>query len=70
MDYESRIIALEETVGLQGKTIDDLSDVIAEQQKQIDKNERMLRAVANKLHAMYDPGLSVDGPPDEAPPHY
>lgn len=70
MDYERHIIALEEIVGLQGKTIDDLSDVIAEQQKQIDKNERMLKAVANKLHAMYDNGMSADSPPDEAPPHY
>lgn len=66
---EDRIISLEETVALQGKTIDDLSDVLAMQQKQIDKMERMLQAVANKLHAMYDPSLEI-GPPDEAPPHY
>lgn len=66
---EDRIIALEETVALQGKTIDDLSDVLAMQQKQIDKMERMLNAVSNKLHALYDPSLEV-GPSDEAPPHY
>jgi len=68
-EHEDRIIALEETVALQGKTIDDLSDVIAEQQKQIDKNERLLKAVATKLSAMYDPTMEI-GPPDEAPPHY
>lgn len=70
MDLENRIITLEEIVGLQGKTIDDLSDVIAAQQKQIDNNERMLKAVATKLHAMYEPGSGSDSPPDEAPPHY
>ncbi|MBU1003635.1 MAG: SlyX family protein [Proteobacteria bacterium] len=70
MNLEDRIVTLEEIVGLQGKTIDDLSDVIADQQKQIDSNERMLKAVATKLHAMYDSGSAMDGPPDEAPPHY
>ncbi|WP_461208499.1 SlyX family protein [Desulfocurvus sp. DL9XJH121] len=67
---EDRIIALEETVALQGKTIDDLSDVIAEQQRQIDKNERMLRAVATKLSSFAETGSTLDQPPDEAPPHY
>ena len=67
---EDRIIALEETVALQGKTIDDLSDVIAEQQRQIDRNERMLKAVATKLHAMYEQDEFIGAPPDEPPPHY
>lgn len=69
LELEDRVISLEETVAMQGKTIDDLSDVIAEQQKQIDKNERLLKAVGTKLAAMFDPNLEV-GPPDEAPPHY
>lgn len=67
---EDRIIRLEETVALQEKTMEELSDVIAGQQKQIDTLERMLRSVATKLHAMYDPTTGIDSPPDEAPPHY
>lgn len=67
---EERIIALEETVALQGKTIDDLSDVIAAQQRQIDHNERMLKAVATKLHAVYESGDLMGEPTDEPPPHY
>lgn len=66
---EDRIIALEETVALQGKTIDDLSDVIAAQQRQIDRNERMLKAVATKLHAMFEEN-DIGAPSDEPPPHY
>ena len=67
---EDRIITLEETVALQGKTIDDLSDVIAEQQRQIDRNERMLKAVATKLHAMFEQDDFIGAPSDEPPPHY
>ena len=67
---EDRIITLEEIVALQGKTIDDLSDVIADQQRQIDRNERMLKAVATKLHAMYEAGDAFGEPSDEPPPNY
>ena len=67
---EDRIIRLEETVAMQAKTIDDLSDVLAAQQKQLDTMERLLQSVATKLHAMYDPSSGIDSPPDDAPPHY
>lgn len=67
---EDRIIRLEETVALQDKTIEDLSDVLAAQQKQLDAMERMLQSMATKLHAMYDPSSGIDAPPDDAPPHY
>lgn len=67
---EDRIIRLEETVAMQEKTIDDLSDVLAAQQKQLDTMERLLQSVATKLHAMYDPSSGIDSPPDDAPPHY
>lgn len=67
---EERIIRLEETVALQEKTIEDLSDVIAAQQKQIDAMERLLQAVATRLQAAFTAGASTAAPPDEAPPHY
>jgi len=67
---EERIIRLEETVALQEKTIEDLSDVIAGQQKQIDAMERLLQAVATRLQAAFTAGASTATPPDEAPPHY
>lgn len=67
---EDRIIRLEETVALQDKTIEELSDVIADQQQQIDAIERMLRPMANKLHALFDSSSGMDMPPDDAPPHY
>lgn len=67
---EDRIIRLEETVALQDKTIEDLSDVIAAQQKQIDRLERTQKSIATKLHAMFDHSSGIDAPPDESPPHY
>ncbi|MCK9241127.1 SlyX family protein [Desulfocurvus sp.] len=67
---EDRIIRLEETVALQEKTIEDLSDVLAAQQKQLDAVERLLQAVATRLQTAFTVGATTAAPPDEAPPHY
>jgi SlyX protein len=67
---EERIIRLEETVALQERTIEELSDVLAAQQKQIDAMERLLQAVATRLQAAFTVGATTAAPPDEAPPHY
>lgn len=69
-DMEERIMRLEETVALQGKTIDDLSDVIASQQRQLDDDERLLKAAVTRLRALWEMNDAQELPPDEKPPHY
>ncbi|NJB69006.1 SlyX protein [Desulfobaculum xiamenense] len=66
--YEDRIIKLESDVALNLKVIDDLNDVIAAQQKQIDMLERRLDLVVSKLASI--DMESGGGPADEVPPHY
>jgi len=65
---EDRVISLETDVGLQGKTLDDLSDVIADQQRQIDELERQMKFVMSKIQGWQPDG--ADAPAQEVPPHY
>ncbi|SKA63150.1 SlyX family protein [Desulfobaculum bizertense] len=65
---EERIIRLESDTAMNLKVIDDLNDVIASQQKQIDRMERQLERVTRKLLEIdYDEGGNIPDPP---PPHY
>lgn len=65
---EDRIIRLESDVALNLKVIDDLNDVIADQQKQIDRLERRLELISVKLASL--DVESTNGMSDEVPPHY
>lgn len=66
---EQRIIDLEQELALQRHTVDQLSDIIAEQQKDIDRLTASFRAVAGKIKA-FDEFLSEGGVDDGPPPHY
>lgn len=65
---EEEIIELQTKVAFQDRAMEQLSDVVAAQQRQIDELEKRLKVLANKLR---DVALSdqVEGP-EPPPPHY
>ena len=60
---EGRVVELEQRYMRLEKTVDDLSGVVAAQQKHIDHLERELGSLLQRLGA-FEPG------PNEPPPHY
>ncbi len=63
---ELRIVELELKVGEQQQQLEDLSEVVYRQQREIDSLKVALHSLAQKLQA--DPGVTDDKP--ERPPHY
>ncbi len=68
MSEETRIVALEEMVAHQAKTIDELSDQIREQWATIDKMSRTLERLTERLLGLED--TSSEAPAVTRPPHY
>ena len=64
---EQRIQKLEENSIFQDETIDDLSQVIIDQQKQIDALVTDIARLQAALSSVADPGEKTPDPP---PPHY
>ena len=64
---QERIDELESRFTLQEHLVNELSEVIWKQQKQLDALQRLVGQLEQKLGG--DPGL-VDGKADEKPPHY
>lgn len=69
MDLEARIIELETKISYQDHTIQELSDVIARQQRQIDRLETDTKRIRDHLKGGSESHLAR---PDEEtpPPHY
>jgi len=65
---ETRVVALEEMVAHQAKTIDELSDQIREQWTTIDKMTRTLERLTERLLGLEE--TSSEAPPVTRPPHY
>lgn len=65
---EDRINALEEMVAHQAKTIDELSDQLAEQWKVVDRMKRALEVLGERLIGLED--RSTEAAPVTKPPHY
>ncbi len=63
-----KIIDLETRMAYQDDTIQQLSDVIYRQQKQIDKLEKMVELIVGKVQDISSSLPSA--PQDEKPPHY
>jgi len=67
-EMQQRITQLEETVAHQELTIADLSDELSKQWQTIDRLNRIIEEIREKMDTMV-----LDGPApaaDEAPPHY
>ncbi|MBB3291165.1 MULTISPECIES: SlyX family protein [unclassified Rhizobium] len=67
-DEQSRIIKLEETVAYQAKTIEELSDQIAEQWKVVEQTRQKLDRLTERFLTLEE--QSLDAPAITKPPHY
>ena len=67
-DQQSRITTLEETVAYQAKTIEELSDQIAEQWKVVEQVRQKLDRLAERFLTLEE--QSLDAPAITKPPHY
>lgn len=65
---EDRITALEEMVAHQAKTIDELSDQLAEQWKMVDRMKRAMEILGERLIGMEE--RTTEAAPVTKPPHY
>jgi SlyX protein len=68
---ETRFIDLETKLAYQEDAAQQLSDVVARQQRQIDALETALRALIERVNtlAVQEPGKATT-PADDVPPHY
>lgn len=64
---QDRIDKIEIHYGYLQKTVDELSGVVLEQQKEIRELRRMLKILAEKFQELSSPTSIA---PDEKPPHY
>jgi SlyX protein len=67
MTVDERLIEVEIRAAHLEKLVGDLSEVIYQQQKELDQLRAVVGQLREKLSA--DPGL-VDGSRDDKPPHY
>ncbi|CAN7147880.1 SlyX family protein [Pararhizobium sp. LjRoot235] len=63
-----RITRLEETVAYQAKTIEDLSDQLAEQWKIVEQTRAKLDRLTERFLSLEE--QSLDAPVNTRPPHY
>ncbi len=66
---ENRLIDIETRIAYQEDTIQQLSDIVAKQQRQIDKLADLSKLLTERYQSLQasDTGASID---DEKPPHY
>ena len=67
-DEQSRITALEELVAYQAKTIEELSDQVAEQWKMTEQTRQKLDRLTERFLTLE--GQTLDAPAITKPPHY
>lgn len=67
-DEQSRITRLEETVAYQAKTIEELSDQLAEQWKVVEQTRQKLDRLTERFLTLEE--QSLDAPAIAKPPHY
>ncbi|MGF9693863.1 SlyX family protein [Rhizobium sp. 0TCS1.26] len=63
-----RILALEETVAYQARTIDELSEQLAEQWKVVEQTRAKLDRLTERFLSLEE--TSLDAPANTRPPHY
>jgi len=67
-ETEKRIIALEETIAHQAKTIEELSDQLTEQWKVVEQTRAKLDRLTERFLSLEE--QSLDAPAITRPPHY
>ncbi len=68
-DLEIRVTELETKIAFQEKTIEELNDVIVHQQFMLDKMQRQLRHLADKLKGVQSSNIASLAE-ETPPPHY
>ena len=68
VDDDERVVRLEETVAHQAKTIEDLSEQLAEQWKVLEQTRVKLDRLTERFLVLEE--ASVDAPAITRPPHY
>ena len=66
---QERLTDIEIKLAHAEQSLNELSDVIFRQQRQIDKLERLVESLKERLQAS-EAGGQLSGPADEKPPHY
>jgi len=67
---ENRLIELESKLAYQEDAAQQLSDVVARQQKQIDALEAALRILIDRVQSLSQASAEKTSLLDEVPPHY
>ncbi|PZM12520.1 SlyX family protein [Rhizobium tubonense] len=67
-DIQSRITKLEEVIAHQAKTIEELSDQLAEQWRVVEQTRSKLDRLTERFLTIE--GESLDAPANTRPPHY
>jgi SlyX protein len=67
-ETQSRITKLEETIAHQAKTIEELSDQLAEQWRVVEQTRMKLDRLTERFLTIE--GESLDAPANTRPPHY
>lgn len=65
---QERIVELEIKLAYQEKTLNELSDVVLDQQRHIERVEKQLDALKRQITAGAQPDAAP--PADDPPPHY
>ncbi len=68
-DLEIRVTELETKIAFQEKTIEELNDVMVQQQFMLDKMQRQLRHLADKLKGVQSSNIASLAE-ETPPPHY
>lgn len=66
---ENRFIDIETRIAYQEDTIQQLNDVVAKQQKQIDKLEELSKLLTDRYQSLQSATVNIDSA-NEKPPHY
>ena len=69
MDYENRLIELENRFAHQEVTVEQLNQAVIEQQQRIDALQQLCQQLASQIQDFQQPGEQAD-PLDEVPTHY
>ncbi|WP_337270659.1 SlyX family protein [Oryzifoliimicrobium ureilyticus] len=67
-EYDQRLLVLEETIAHQAKTIDELSDQLAEQWKLLEQTKHKLDRLTDRFLELEEQAL--EAPAITKPPHY
>ncbi len=67
---EERLVEIETKITFQEQTIKDLSDVLYEQQKEIERLGSICDALVKQIKELPEFPPGIDVPANEKPPHY